>query len=135
MVKGTNLPSREMSLSATRPTADASRIGAVESAVEGKPAATKAAGGNGQLATPDNAFATRATAHSDRFAPHRDLVYSRTLTAADTLAAAFGLLLSMMIVGQDHPAADARGGPVDRRARQGHRRVRPSGMARKEINA
>ena len=98
--QGDEFPSREMSLSATGPT----RIGAVEAAVEGKTAATKPAGGNGQFGTPDNAFATRATGHSDRFAPHRDLVYSRTLAAADTVAAAFGLLLSMMIVGQDHPA-------------------------------
>jgi exopolysaccharide biosynthesis polyprenyl glycosylphosphotransferase len=33
----------------------------------------------------------------------RDAIYNRALAAADTTAAAFGLLLSMIVVGRDHP--------------------------------
>jgi exopolysaccharide biosynthesis polyprenyl glycosylphosphotransferase len=38
-----------------------------------------------------------------RTAARRDAVYKRALATADTLAAAFGLCLSMIVVGRDHP--------------------------------
>lgn len=104
--QGMNFPLRKALVGTTGSIVEATRNGvrtAERSVAEETTAHTASAAIEQHVAVPQNTIDSHAPGHSGNFGSNRDVVYSRALTAADTMAAAFGLWFSTIVVGRDHP--------------------------------